>query len=65
MYAIVSMTAEARAWEDLRAGGLDEIEFEDALRVVYDVGLATQRMSETGLAPVCRVRTATGRWLVV
>jgi len=64
--AIVSMTAEARAWvEDLRAGGLDEIEFEDALRVVYDVGLATQRMSETGLAPVCRVRTATGRWLVV
>ena len=64
--AILSMTAEAHAWlEDLRPGGLDEVEFEDALRVVYDVGLAARAENGSSPAPICRVRTASERWLVV
>jgi len=63
---IISMAAEARAWlEEVRAGGLDEVEFEDVLRVVYDVGLAAQPDRDLVTAPLCRVRTTGGRWLVV
>lgn len=61
--AIVGMTDEARAWlADLRAGGLDEITFDDALRVVYDVGLATRAPARGSPAPVCSLRTSSGRW---
>lgn len=64
---IVSMTGEARAWmDDVRAGGLDEIDADDVLRVVYDVGQAAQAERQDGAkAPVCHVRTTSGRWLAV
>lgn len=69
---VVSITEEARAWlDDIRAGGLDEVDAEDVLRVVYDVGLAARavgghgRATTTEAAPVCHVRTTSGRWLLV
>lgn len=64
---IVSMTAEARAWlADLCPGGVDEIHVEDALRVVYDVAFAVrERGAEPPTGPECRVRTNSGRWLLV
>jgi len=64
--SIVSMTLEARAWlDDVRAGGQDEIDAADVLRVVYDVALATQAATAESASPVCRVRTTSGRWLLV
>jgi len=64
--AVVASSDEAWAWlEDLRAGGADEIEREDALRVVYDVGLAALRADLGSPVAQCRIRTNSGRWLLV
>lgn len=65
--SIVSMTAEARVWlDDVRGGGLDEVDSDDVLRVVYDVGLAAQAVAgSTAAAPLCRLRTTSGRWLLI
>jgi DNA-binding CsgD family transcriptional regulator len=65
--AVVGSTQSARTWlHDLAAGGLDEMEAEDLMRVVYDVGLAA-RGAGAGAAKeaLSRVRTNSGRWLLV
>lgn len=66
--AVAGSSEEARAWlDDIRAGGLDEIEPDDVLRVVFDVGLATREAGSgaSALTPQCRIRTNSGRWLLV
>jgi DNA-binding CsgD family transcriptional regulator len=60
---VVSITDHASAWlEDVRAGGRDEISSEDVMRVVYDVGLVARTTPDLAF---CRVRTTSGRWLLV
>lgn len=65
--AVIATSDEAHAWlDDLRVGGRDEMRFEDVLRVVYDIGLAVQFGDRRAASsPQCRIRTASGRWLMV
>jgi DNA-binding CsgD family transcriptional regulator len=60
---VTSMSPHARDWlDDFRAGGDDEVELEDAMRVVHDVGLAARTGRDEAS---CLVRTTSGRWLLV
>lgn len=60
---VVSVSTHARAWlDDVRAGGTDEVDSSDVLRVVHDVGLVARTNPKLAL---CRVRTTSGRWLLV
>lgn len=60
---VVSVSPHVRSWlDDVRAGGEDEVELDDVMRVVHDVGLAAR----LGLgAARCVIRTTSGRWLLV
>jgi DNA-binding CsgD family transcriptional regulator len=60
---VISVTARAREWlEDVRAGGVDEVDSSDVMRVVHDVGLVARADPDRAF---CRVRTTSGRWLLV
>lgn len=60
---VTSVSPHARAWlADVCAGGADQVELDDVMRVVYDVALAVR--TDPGRAS-CRVRTTSGRWLSV
>jgi DNA-binding CsgD family transcriptional regulator len=60
---VLAATGAADGWlEELCIGGDDEMVPADHLRMVFDVSNAAR--SATGPA-ACRIRTATGRWLLV
>jgi DNA-binding CsgD family transcriptional regulator len=60
---VVGRTAAADRWlEELCVGGADEMVPADQMRMVLDVATASRAAGST---TVCRIRTATGRWLLV
>lgn len=60
---VLAETAAAARWlDELCVGGADEMKPADHMRMVLDV--ATAARTAAGPA-VCRIRTASGRWLIV
>lgn len=60
---VLAQTATAARWlDELCVGGADEMKPSDHMRMVLDV--ATAARTAAGPA-VCRIRTASGRWLII
>jgi DNA-binding CsgD family transcriptional regulator len=60
---VTNVSPHARDWlDDIRAGGDDEVELDDVMRVVHDVGLAARSGRDKAS---CLIRTTSGRWLLV
>jgi DNA-binding CsgD family transcriptional regulator len=60
---VTAVSEHAQAWlSDICAGGADQVDVDDVMRVVYEVGLAAR--TDPSRAS-CRVRTTSGRWLSV
>lgn len=62
--AVLSLSGEATHWlRELCAGGTDEMDVDDMMRVVFDVATAARRSA--GPSSISRIRTPTGRWVAL
>jgi DNA-binding CsgD family transcriptional regulator len=63
--AVTCMTPEAEAWlDDVSAGGTDQMTRDDLLRIVFDAANSA-RTSIDRTPPISRIRTTSGRWLMI